>query len=185
MSFFLLLDTCKLLLVEQHSSAKAEIKQRLEEDANQVLQFMASNGLIANQAKTEFMVLNEKDKNSLVLKSLTVGNAVIERTKHTKLLGVIIEESQEWTEHFKTLKTSLNQRLWVIRRIARQLPKSKLMTVVHSLWMSKLRYGLQLCIKVRLVESDVKPNYLKSLQQMQNRISYGEFGDMYECRNKS
>ena len=36
--------------------------------------------------------------------------------------------------------------------------------------MSKLRYGLQLCIKERLCESDVTPNYLKSLQQTQNRM---------------
>ena len=37
-----------------------EVKQRLEKDANNVLDFMASNGLVANQSKTEFLVLNNK-----------------------------------------------------------------------------------------------------------------------------
>ena len=39
-----------------------EIKLWLEEDATNVLTFMASNGLVANQAKTEFMFLNNKEK---------------------------------------------------------------------------------------------------------------------------
>ena len=36
------------------------IQKKLEEDANNVLSFMASNGLIANESKTEFLLLNEK-----------------------------------------------------------------------------------------------------------------------------
>ena len=35
----------------------AIIKSNLEADANEVLKYMASNGLFANQSKTEFMVL--------------------------------------------------------------------------------------------------------------------------------
>ena len=42
------------------SKVASEIKSNLEEDANSVLQFMASNGLIANESKTEFLVQNEK-----------------------------------------------------------------------------------------------------------------------------
>ena len=44
------------------------------------------------------------------------------------------------------------------------------MSVVHCLWVSKLRYGLQLCTKVRLAESDPTPVLLKSLQVTQNRL---------------
>ena len=108
---------------------------------------MASNGLIANQAKTEFMVMNNKDKTGSELSHLLVGDTLIQRTTHAKLLGIVIEDSQEWTEHFKYLKSSLNQRLFVIRRVAKQIPSAKIMCIVHSLWVSKLRYGLQLCTK--------------------------------------
>ena len=37
-----------------------EIKDKLEGDAKNVLAFMASNELIANETKTEFLLLNEK-----------------------------------------------------------------------------------------------------------------------------
>ena len=146
------------------------IKANLEEDAKNVLSFMTSNGLVANKAKTEFLVLNEKDKTDPTLKDLTVGDENIIRTTNTKLLGMFIEESQEWDVHFKKLTTSLNQRLWVIRRIMKRIPKEKLIGIVHSLWISKLRYGLQLCTKVRINDSDPKTSKMKALQVTQNRM---------------
>ena len=145
-----------------------EIKNRLEEDARNVLAYMASNGLVANQSKTEFLVLNSKEKNPLT--EITVGNSVVLRTDHTKLLGIIIEESQEWNHHFKSLKSSLNQRLFMIRRIKNQIPGTKLISIVHCLWISKLRYGLQLCSKVRMHETDPKSTTMKGLQLTQNRL---------------
>ena len=135
---------------DNSGKVKEEIKSRLEEDARNVLGFMASNGLVANQTKTEFLLLNEKNKNEQKLTEINVGDVMIKRTDHTKLLGIQIEESQEWSEHLKSRKTSLNQRLFGIRRMTQQIPKCKLMGIVHALWMSKLRYGLQLCSKVQL-----------------------------------
>ena len=135
-----------------------------------ILEFMASNGLVANQSKTEFLLLNEKENDPVGLKEVKVGNTMVQRTNETRLLGVIIEDSQEWSSQVKKLKSSLNQRLFVIRRVARQLPKHKIMNVVHSLWMSKLRYGLQLCSEVRLTNEDKKPFIMKELQLTQNRM---------------
>ena len=89
------------------------------------------------------------------------------RTESTKLLGIIIDEGQDWQAHFKSLKSSLNSRLFIIRRIARQIPKTKIISIVHSLWVSKLRYGLQLCTKVFLPEDERKA---ASLQLTQNRL---------------
>ena len=129
---------------------------------------MASNGLIANQAKTEFIWLNARE--NVDLKEITVGETSVNITQNTKLLGIQIEESQEWNLHLKSLKTSLNQRLFVIRRVMRQIPREKLMTIVHSLWMSKLSYGLHLCTWVRQAESTPKSEFAKSLQITQFRM---------------
>ena len=149
---------------------KLEIKKGLEDDAAVVLDFMASNGLVANKLKTEFLVLNEKDKTNSPLLQIRVGDVLVDRTESAKLLGMMIEESQDWQEHFKQLQSSLNQRLFIIRRIKRQIPKEKLMSVVHSLWVSKLRYGLQLCTKVSITASDRRSAAMKSLQLTQNRM---------------
>jgi hypothetical protein len=152
------------------SKEAGEIKDRLEEDAKQVLKFMASNGLIANEAKTEFLLLNEKPKYRQELIDLVVGDITVKRTNQTRLLGVVIDEAQNWSEQLNKLSSSLNQRLFVIRRVSRQIPRNKLINVVHSLWMSKLRYGLQLCLRVRLNEEDTKTSVQISLQKTQNRM---------------
>jgi hypothetical protein len=44
---------------DNKSKDKEEIKSRLEADARNVLAFMATNGLVANQSKTEFLLLNK------------------------------------------------------------------------------------------------------------------------------
>ena len=155
---------------DNKGKTKEEIKERLEQDATHVLEFMASNGLVANQTKTEFLLLNEMKSDTTTLTEITVGETVVPRTNSTKLLGVIIEESQEWSCQLKSLQTSLNQRLFIIRRIARQIPKEKIMSIVHSLWISKLRYGLQLCFKVKVKAEETKSLALKSLQLSQNRL---------------
>ena len=96
--------------------------------------------------------------------------AIINRCNSTRLLGIKIDDAQDWSEHFKTVRTSLNQRLFVIRRISRQIPRNKLINVVHSLWVSKLRYGLQLCTITRITEAETKSSNTKSLQLTQNRM---------------
>ena len=58
----------------------------------------------------------------------------------------------------------------MIRRIANQIPKKKVLNVVHSLWMSRLRYGLQLCNKVRVQEEDKSSQNMKSVQIAMNKM---------------
>ncbi len=39
-----------------------QLKQKMEQDAEAVLRFIASNGLIANTAKTSVLFLNQRNK---------------------------------------------------------------------------------------------------------------------------
>ena len=41
---------------------------------------------------------------------------------------------------------------------------------MHSIWVSKLRYGLQLCTKVMTSEEETRSSSLKALQLTQNRM---------------
>ena len=93
--------------------------KNLEEDAKNILQFMASNGLVANPSKTEYMVINSRNKGETTNK-IKVGPAEIEQVSSAKLLGITMDEDQKWTSHFwgkKGLLQALNQRLFAIGRI--------------------------------------------------------------------
>ena len=93
--------------------SKKEIETGLVHDAINVLQFMASNGLVANQSKTEFLLLNERNTKEPPLTEIMVGSTTITRTDHTKLLGIQIEESQEWNKH---LKSTTVCSIWLVKK---------------------------------------------------------------------
>ena len=145
----------------------------LEGDAAAILAFMASNGLVANTNKTVFMLLNHKSKNEGEPVSVLVGNNEVTQEHSTKLLGMQISDKLTWKEHFhgkNGLTASLNKRLFAIRRVANHIPKSKLIQLAHAIWMSKLRYGLQLCTNVRNKETERKNGNMKSVQIAQNKL---------------
>ncbi len=43
-----------------YGKSQEEVMVKLEEDSKNILQFMASNGLVANESKTVFMMINSK-----------------------------------------------------------------------------------------------------------------------------
>ena len=45
-----------------------------------------------------------------------------------------------------------------------------MIAIIHSLWMSKLRYGLQLCTTVQIALTETRTAAMKSLQKAQNRM---------------
>ena len=103
-------------------------------------------GLVANPKKTSLLILNlhHKEGESIQIK---VGNDIITRVDNAKLLGMTFEDNQKWKEHINCTSgviSSLNQRLFFIRRLKNSLNHDGLRKVADSLFTSKLRYGLQL-----------------------------------------
>jgi hypothetical protein len=102
-----------------------------------------------------------------------VGDHEIMESKSAKLLGVVMDNDQKWKSHFcgkGGLLSSLNQRLFLVKRISNHISKNKLRKVVDSLWTSKLRYGLQLCTEVRLTEEHPKSLYMTMAQRSQIKM---------------
>ena len=148
------------------------IKQKLQEDAENVLQFMASNGLVANPSKTVFMILGDRSAHGQkhMNETVKVGNEDIKASKKTKLLGIDIDNNQKWNTHIHRVVGALDRRLFQIRRMAEQISEKGLKKITDSLWNSKLRYGLQLCAEVRTSENQSKNTELLKLQKAQNRM---------------
>ena len=147
-----------------------EVKQKLEEDASNVLRFMASNGLKANASKTTLMLINGKQKEKFEIK---VGEANVIQENSAKLLGVIIEDDQKWTTQITGkggVIPSLNSRLYMLKRIKNNINQNKLKKVADSIWTSKLRYGLQLYGAVRTKDSDPTNGLMTKLQVTQNKL---------------
>ena len=148
------------------------VKSELESDAVQVMRFMASNGLIANPKKTALVILNKKF-DPLNEISMKIGKDVVVQVSSAKLLGITFESNQKWDEHnYGTggVLSCLNQRLFFIRRLKNSISPAALLKISHGLFISKLRYGLQLLGCVRWKESDPTIQIMEALQKCQNKL---------------
>jgi hypothetical protein len=76
-------------------SVEQVVFKLLEEDAKSILEFMASNGLVANPSKTVFLMLNSKQKEKDLPKKIKVGDHEIMESKSAKLLGVVMDNDQK------------------------------------------------------------------------------------------
>ena len=156
-------SSCKAKTVE-------EVVRMLEEDAEQILKFMASNGLVANPTKTTLLVLNNRMEEEVKVK---VGESYITQEKTTKLLGVNIDDELGWKNQVYGkggVISTLNQRTHLIKRLRNHINAEKLKKIVDSLWTSKLRYGLQLWAKVRTIEAQPESGLVRDVQKVQNRL---------------
>ena len=151
--------------------------KNLEEDASRVLSYMASNGLIANAKKTSFMVLNcpEMTTEGTSTKDLAakIGEDLVPRVKTATLLGIRFQDNQQWNEQIfgkGGLISSLNSRIYIIRRLRSHLSFASVLKLVDGLFTSKLRYGLQLYGCVRWGKADPSCTYFEALQVVQNNL---------------
>ena len=69
--------------------------EKLEEDAKNILEFMASNGLLANLSKTVFMRLNNKKHRNNGTRKITESNHQVLESKSTKLCGIVMDNNQK------------------------------------------------------------------------------------------
>ena len=64
----------------------------------------------------------------------------------------------------------MNKRTFNLRRISNQIPKKEVLKVVQCIWMSKLRYGLQLCNQVPTKADDTSCKLMNQIQVAQNKM---------------
>ena len=117
--------------------------------------------------------LTKHECESHLSKNITINNCLVERSTSTKLLGLTIDEKQNWKEQIEGsngLVNALNYRTFTLRRIKNQIPRNELIKVVQSLWMSKMRYGLQFNSRVRTNPSDPVNQNMKAVQVSQNKM---------------
>ena len=148
-----------------------QVLKNVEEDANRVLQYMASNGLVANAKKTSFLLLNYKKCEPKI--SVKVGNESVTRESSATLLGIKFQDDQRWKAqiHGKGgVISSLRSRFYIIRRMRSHLSMKAVLKLVDGLFTSKIRYGLQLYGRVRRNDDSPMDDDLKTIQKVQNEL---------------
>ena len=118
------------------------------------------------------LYLNVKTGNELDF-TIQIGKDVISQVKSAKLSGMTFEISLKWSEHIYGtggLLASLNQRLFYIRRPKSYIGQKALLKISNGLFVSKIRYGLQLFGKVRWSIADPSNQDMEAIQKCLNKL---------------
>jgi len=151
------------------ATTEDEVITKLEEDADQILRYMASNYLVANAKKTGFLLISRTRSSSQ--QSIKIGTeSVLESDAH-RILGLTVNNRLTWKDHVYgqgELLSSLNQRIGALKRLSFHVPSKYLAQIAQAIVVSKVRYGIGIYGAVRVHETDPLPESLKDLQVILN-----------------
>ena len=119
-----------------------EVRRKLQEGSERILQYMTTSGLIANPEKTHFIMFSKADQ-----EPLKVGECSIQESKTVVLLGMRINKTLSWQSHITELETELRKRIGILRRLSWHLPRKTMLQCLTPVFTSKLCYGLELITK--------------------------------------
>ena len=153
------------------TSAKTQedVIRELENGANEILSYFASNELVANPTKTAFLFFRPSKVIEAEL-SIKVGTAVIHESASERVLGIQVQRNLEWEDHITKVISKVNYGLSVLRQLQGVLRRGAMKVFAEGTVMSHLRYGISVYLSgnIKLSPSDTTSKHLSRLQVKQN-----------------
>ena len=121
----------------QIATAKHDIEvitETLNSDLNNVASWLSANKLALNDSKTEYMIIGSKKRLGLVICDpvINVGNLKINRVETTKSLGLMIDESLNWSAHVDHIFKKVASGLPILRKVREILDFDTLIIIFNN-----------------------------------------------------
>ena len=101
-----------------------------------------ANMLSLNLSKTHYMIFKpptrKPDKQNT---DLIINNIKIEQVKHTKFLGIIIDEKLKWTQHINYVKVKLQRGKFILKNTKNIIPEKKKSILCTNICTCELWYS--------------------------------------------
>jgi hypothetical protein len=118
-----------------HGKLQEKVMEKLEEDSKKNF-YNSLHQMVANESKTVFMMINGKKSREQQWRKIMICNSEVTESTSFKLLGMIIENDIKWKGHIYGkggVLSSLNQRLFIIRRLSNHIHQNKLREKADSM----------------------------------------------------
>ena len=133
--FILYADDANILIT---ASTIEEIHDQLTNLITKLLEWVNSNGLALNLKKTNYMIFSRSNVD--LPKPLSISNIPIERKTEARFLGVIIDETLNWTRHVKTVISKMSRYVGIMYKLKKFLPLKVRLQIYHSFIQSHLNF---------------------------------------------
>jgi hypothetical protein len=153
-------------------STKDEVVESTKKEANSVIDFFENNSLVNNAEKAAILYNSGGKSDEITIED--IGGETITSTKTEKLLGLHINSDFDWSTHVDKTVIVLKQRIGLLKRMKKRVPKEKLVIIAEAIFNSKIRYGIAVYLKPTFEREEVKMGKLsahtKELQIVQNSM---------------
>ena len=122
-----------------------QLFQKMTEELYKLIEWFNVNKLSLNLTKTNCMLIKSHTEANLpAIPELKIGSNVIKLVKHTKFLGMHIDDCLNWTEQYKHVSSKLGRANYMLNAVKNFMPTSCLRQLYHSLFYCHLIYGILL-----------------------------------------
>ena len=135
----------------------------MNEDLKLVFEWLCTNRLSLNVAKTEFVIFKPPKKRMENRFTLRLNGKTIFESKKIKYLGIIMDDELTWKFHIIELRKKLNRTIRMLFKIENIAPLRVLHSLYYALFHSHLSYGI--CVWGNATKEALQP-----LDIAQNKI---------------
>ena len=146
----------------------SEVEKRTNEDLRNVHNWLSANKLNLNIAKTEYVLIGSRHRiNSLDIQpSINIDKQSVKRVKHSKVLGVQIDEHLAWTKHIEFIAGKISSGIGAIKKAKEFVDRNTLVLIYNALVQPHFDY----CCEVWDVLGKTLSDRLQKLQDRAARI---------------
>jgi len=173
-----------------------EIKSKIVESLQVIDEWCKNNDLIINYEKTNFMIFH-KEKDLTIrnesISTIKVNNNIINRVYKFKYLGVWLDPSLNFNEHYNTVINKVSHKIKFLNGVKRYIPQSVMPVIFNAYIHSYIDYALEIwCVQPdtmlknlqKIVDSFLVSYYYSSkLKKFKSRRNFSE-NDFQELRDK-
>ena len=134
--FILYADDANIILT---AATIEEINTKLKTLTRVLQEWVNSNGLALNLKKTKYMIFS-RARNIDLPEPLVISETPIERKHEARFLGVIMDESLNWSKHINAVHTKMSRYIGLMYKIKKFLPLQVRLQIYHSFVQSYVNY---------------------------------------------
>ena len=160
LDFILFADDTTILYSHKNIESQIEL---VNEELEEVSNWFKANKLSVNASKTNFMILGTPHMTSNIEKerlNVILDDTLLERVKHTKFLGLLIDECLTWKTHIDCVSKTISRNIGIMNKLKHFIPNCILHTLYCTLILPYLNYGI-------LIWGNTCKSYLNKLIKLQ------------------
>ena len=132
-------------------------------DLSSLGQWLRANRISLNVNKTELVIFRSPKKQIYKNPNFRLSGQKIEPKRHTKYLGVVLDEHLSFNEYMNTLKQKLNRANGILAKLRYYVSANTLKTIYYALFDSHMRYACQ-------IWGQSHSRIFDMIQRMQNKV---------------